>query len=109
MRASRVAARSSFASTLPRTPRLGGEAADPQHALGAVGLQVGPAEEAVAGEQRQDVVAVHPLVLALVDLDHVPEAEQPLEQRPVPDEVVERADEHRRRRRRRRARCRASA
>ena len=51
--------------------RLAGELPDPQHALGAVGLQIGPPEEAVAGEQRQDVVAVDPLVLALVHLDHV--------------------------------------
>ena len=77
--------------------RLGCEAADAQHALRAVGLQVGAAEEAVACEERQHVVAVNALVLALVDLDHVLEAEEPLEQRPVPDQVVERADEHRRR------------
>ena len=37
----------------------------------AVGLEVGAAEEAVAREQRQHVVAVDPLVLALVDLDQV--------------------------------------
>ena len=97
MRASRVAARSSLASTSPRTPGSRREAADAQDALGTVGLQIGAPDEAVAGEQRQDVVAVHALVLALVHLDHVPEAEHALEQRPVPDEVVERADEHRRR------------
>ena len=91
MRARRSAARSSFASTFAADARLGGEPPDAQHAFGAVGLQVGAAEEPVAGEQRQDVVAEDALVLALVDLDQVLEAEQPLEQRPVPDEVVERA------------------
>ena len=47
-----------------------------QHALGALVLQVGAADEAVAAEQRQHVVAVDALVLALVDLDHVLEAER---------------------------------
>ena len=70
-----------------------------QHALGAVVLQVGAADEPVAPEQRQDVVAVDALVLALVDLDHVPEAEDALEERPVPDEVVERGEQERRRQR----------
>ena len=79
--------------------RLRREPPDAQHARGAVGLQVGTTDEAVTGEERQHVVTVRALVLALVDLDDVPEAEQPLEQRPVPDEVVERADERRRRRR----------
>ena len=96
MRARRSAARSSFASTSPRTLRLAGELPDPQDAFGPVGLHVGSAEEPVAGEQRQDVVAVDPLVLALVHLDQMLEAEQPLEQRPVPDQVVERRQEHRR-------------
>ena len=70
--------------------RLAGELPDAQDALGPVGLHVGSAEEAVACEQRQDVVPVDPLVLALVHLDQVLKAEQPLQQRPVPDEVVER-------------------
>ena len=70
---------------------------DPQHTLGPIGLQVGAAEEPVTREQREDVVPVGALVLALVDLDHVPEAEEALEQRPVPHEVVEGAHEHRRR------------
>ena len=38
-------------------------------------------------------------MLALVDLDHVAEAEEPLEQRPIPEQVVERAEEDGRRRR----------
>jgi hypothetical protein len=53
--------------------------------------------DSVAGEQRQHVVAVLALVLTLVDLDHVAKAEEPLEQWPVPDEVVERAQQNRRR------------
>ena len=69
-----------------------------QHALGAVGLEVGAADEPVAGEQRQHVVAVRALVLALVDLDHVAEAEEPLEEWAVPEQVVEGAEEHGRRR-----------
>jgi len=35
-------------------------------------------------------------MLPLVDLDHVLEAEEALEQQAVPHEIVERADEHRR-------------
>ena len=45
-------------------------------------------------EERQDVVAVDPLGLAFVDLDHVPEAEDALEKGAIPDEVVERGEEH---------------
>ena len=64
--------------------------------------------------ERQHVVAVPALVLLLVDLDQVVEAEHAAGERPVPEEVVERGEEHRRRglrrvevgagRRRRRAR-----
>ena len=80
----------------PADARLGREALDLEHAAGPVGLQVGAADEAVADEQRQHVVAVDPLVLALVDLDQVVEAEEPPQERPVPHQVVERAEEHRR-------------
>ena len=104
MRARRAAARSSFVFDVAADLRLRREPPHAQDALGTVGLQVGATEEAVAGQERQHVVAVDALVLALVDLDHVAEAEHALEERPVPDEVVERADEHRRRRRARRAR-----
>ena len=78
---------------------LGMERLDAEDALGAVVLQVGAADEAVAPQQRQHVVAVHALVLALVDLDHVPEAEHALEVGAVPDEVVEGREEHRGRQR----------
>ena len=60
----------------------------------AIGLQVGAADEAVADEQRQDVVAVDPLGLALVDLDQVVEAEEAPQERAVPHQVVERAQQH---------------
>ena len=49
---------------------------NPSTPCGPVGLQVGAPDEPVAEQQGQDVVAVHALVLALVDLDHVVEAEQ---------------------------------
>jgi hypothetical protein len=68
-----------------------------QHALCAVGLEIGAADDPVAREQRQHVVAVHPLVLALVDLDRVVEAEEPLQQRAIPEQVVEGAEEDGRR------------
>src|SRR5579864_4996520 len=68
--------------------RLGVEGLDRERSVGAVVLEVGAADEPVAAEERQHVVPVDPLRLALVDLDHVPEAEAALEERPVPDEVV---------------------
>ena len=61
-----------------------------QHAGRAVGLQVGAADQAVAAQEREHVVAVPPLVGRLVDLDHVAEAEEPLGERAIPDQVVER-------------------
>src|SRR5262249_13727340 len=64
--------------------RLRGEALDLQDAARAIRLQVGASDEAVADEQRQDVVAVRALVLALVDLDQVVEAEEPTKERAVP-------------------------
>src|SRR5262249_43964272 len=72
---------------------LGREPLDPEHAVVAVGLHVGAPDEAVAEQEGQHVVAVHALVLALVDLDHVVEAEQAPEERAGPGEVVERAEE----------------
>ena len=64
-----------------------------QRPPGPIGLEVGAADEPVPPEEREHVVAVDPLGLALVDLDHVAEAEDALEEGPVPDEVVERRDE----------------
>src|SRR5215471_13501388 len=43
---------------VPTHARLRMEAPDMEHALGPVGLEVGAADDAVAGEQGQDVVAV---------------------------------------------------
>src|SRR5215217_447774 len=74
--------------------RLGRELPDPEDALAAVGLQVGAADEPVSDEQREDVIAVDPLRLALVDLDHVHEPEEPREEWPVPHQVVERTQEN---------------
>src|SRR6266404_381715 len=73
------------------------EGLDAQNALGAVVLQVGAPDEPVAAEEGEHVVAVDALVPALVDLDHVPEAEDPLEIGAVPDEIVERREQQRRR------------
>src|SRR5262245_2150838 len=73
--------------------RLPVEALEAEDALGAVGLQVAAADDPVPPQERQHVVAVHALVRALVDLDHVLEAEEAAQERAVPDEVVERAEE----------------
>jgi hypothetical protein len=53
-------------------------------------LQVGAADEPIAAQEREHVIAVDALVLALVDLDHVAKAEDALEVAPVPQQVVER-------------------
>ena len=55
----------------PNAPRLGVPGQQAQHAGLAVGLDVGAAGDAVADDQRQDVVAVAPLRSRLVDLDQV--------------------------------------
>jgi hypothetical protein len=88
--ARRLSAASRVSSSEPRTPGSGWNAFTTSVPLGPVVLEVGAADEAVLPEQREHVVAVDPLGLALVDLDHVAEAEDALEERPVPDEVVER-------------------
>ena len=59
----------------PRTPGSRMERLHDERALGALGLEVGAADEAVAPQERQHVVAVDALVLPLVDLDQVVEAE----------------------------------
>src|SRR6266581_2000475 len=76
----------------PADAWLGMERLDLERALGSIVLEVGTADEPVLLEEREHVVAVDPLVLALVDLDHVAEAEDALEERPVPDEIVERRE-----------------
>ncbi len=79
-----------------------------QHAGLPVGLEVDPGDEPVTEQERQHVVAVHPLRRRDVDLDPVVEVEEPLGAAPLPDQRVERADQRRRRTRRgsRASRCR---
>ena len=57
---------------------LGHAACTSSAPAGAVGLEVDPADEAVAEQERQDVVAEHPLRRRRVDLDRVAEVEDPL-------------------------------
>src|SRR5262249_25976617 len=73
--------------------RLRREALDLKDAELPVGLHVGAPEQAVADEERQHVVAVHPLRRSLVDLDQMLEPEQPPDERPIPQQVVERREE----------------
>jgi hypothetical protein len=47
----------------------------PKRAGLAVGLQISPADDPVAAQQRQHVVAVDPLLRRLIDLHDVLEAE----------------------------------
>src|SRR5919108_2687244 len=70
----------------PAHAALDVKAAHAQDARAAVGLEIGPADEPAPEEEGQHVVTERALVLALVDLDHVAESEQPLGERPVPEE-----------------------
>ncbi len=70
----------------PRRPHL-------QHPGRAVGLDVDPADQRVAEQERQHVVAVDPLRRRQVDLDLVAEAEQPLGPGPLPHHRVERREQ----------------
>ena len=74
--------------------RLEMECLHTQHALLPVGLQVGAPDQAVTVEEREHVIPVDPLRLTFVDLDHVPEPEDTLDEGPVPEQVVERAEQH---------------
>ena len=60
---------------------------------GPLGLEIDPADQLVAEQEGQDVVAEAPLGRGRVDLDPVVEAEQPLDPRPLPDHGVERRQE----------------
>src|SRR5262245_43075643 len=75
-------------------PRLEVERLHHERSLGALGLEVGAADDAVSPDERQDVVAELPLVRALVHLDQVVELEDATRERPVPEEVVEGGDEN---------------
>jgi hypothetical protein len=63
-------------------------------------LQVGAADDPVAAEEGEHVVAVLPLRSRLVDLDQMVEAEDPSREGAVPEQVVEGRQQHRRARRR---------
>ena len=69
------------------------EGADDEPSLLPLRLQVGPADDPVAAEEGEHVVAVPPLRRGLVDLDQVVEAEDPAREGPVPEEVVERGEQ----------------
>ena len=94
-RASLASARSNARVERRRGPNavLSVEGLDDELAAAALRLQVGPAGDPVAPEEREDVVAVPALVLALVDLDQVVEAEDPARERSVPEQVVEGGEE----------------
>src|SRR5581483_1918225 len=89
-RRARAPARAACARAASPHARLEVERLDAQRPLAPVGLQVGSADDPVAPQEGQHVVAVHALVLALVHLDQVPEAEDARDERPVPEQVLER-------------------
>jgi hypothetical protein len=60
-----------------------------QVAIGAVRLGVHAADQLAVVEDRQRVVAVHPLGPRRIDLDAVAESEQPLDALSVPEQGVE--------------------
>src|SRR6186713_2307518 len=70
----------------------------PQRTGLAVGLDVDPADDLRAVEQRQNVVAVDARVRRLVNLEAVLEAEQVLGLEAIPDQVVEGREQERARR-----------
>ena len=65
-------------------------AANPEDLRRSIGLEVHTCNELVTQQERQDVVAVDPLRRGHVDLDAIPEPEDPLGAIPVPDQRVER-------------------
>src|SRR3990172_9455074 len=76
-----------------RGVRLGVDGVDGQHAALAVHLRIEAANEAVAVQDGEDVVAVLTLVLRHVDFHGVLEVEQLLRALAVADEVVERREQ----------------
>ena len=87
--------RSSAASSrgLVRRARLGVRRLDQECAGLAVGLEVDPADDPVAEQERQHVVAELPLGLGDVDLDPVVEVEDVLGALALPHHRVERAEQ----------------
>ena len=94
-------ARSSSASSATTasggTPGSTHDGLDQQPTRGAIGLEVDPADELVAEQERQHVVAVDPLRRRRVDLDAVVEAEQRRRPLAAPDDRVERRQQRPRR------------
>ena len=88
----RSSARSSSRGVLGRAV-LGPRRLHDQPPLLAVRLEVDPGDDLVAEQERQHVVAVHPLVGGRVDLDAVVEVEELLGALPEPHDRVERAQE----------------
>ena len=82
---------------LGRRGRLQRQPLDAQSARLAVGLEIDSRDEVLAEQERQDVIAVRPLLGRHVDLDAVAEAEQPLGAAALPDQRVERRKESLRR------------
>ena len=80
-----------------RSAGFGVRAEHPEHPVLAVGLEVDPADDPVAEQEREHVVAVHPLRLGHVDLDPVEEVEELLGALALPDDRVERAEQRPRR------------
>ena len=70
------------------------EGPDDEAPLLPLRLEVGAADDPVAAQEREHVVAVLPLRRRLVDLDQVVEAEDPPRERAVPEQVVERREQH---------------
>ncbi len=96
MRASRASALSSASSSAPERADavLAVESANDEAPLLPLRLEVGAAHDPVAAQEREHVVAVLPLRSGLIDLDQVVEAEDPTRERAVPEQVVERGEEH---------------
>src|ERR687897_1023171 len=85
--------RRELSGCLRRCIRLAPGRLDPQDPRLPVGLQVDPGDELVAEQERQHVIAVHPLPLRHVDLQPVPKPEQGFGAGPLPDQRIERAEQ----------------
>ncbi|MFD9572447.1 hypothetical protein ACFWBI_21655 [Streptomyces sp. NPDC059982] len=70
-----------------------GDAVDGERAV--VAGEVGSADEAAAGEEGADVVAVDAAGCGFAGLEDVGEAEEAMDAGAVPEQVVERAEEDR--------------
>ena len=88
----------SVESVVERTGRadavLAVEGADDEAPFLPLRLQIGAADDPVAAQEREHVIAVLPLRRRLVDLDQVVEAEDPPREGAIPEQVVERREEY---------------